>query len=196
MASKPAHGHPLDDWLPQHQFSETHSTLVAATPASCLAAAAALNPDDDRLIGTALALREAPGRLAEALGLRGALRQRRRFGLQDFLLLENDGVHRLVYGLVGQFWRADYGLRVMNTPEQFRAFDEAGVARLALSFHTEPEVGGQRTRLITTTRLFGPDAQTLARLRPYWWLIRPVSGLIRQRLLGTVRRSAEATAAG
>lgn len=181
--------HPLDNWLPDFQFAETHSVPVQASAAACLDAAASLDPADDSLVRVALALREAPGRLWSALGRPGALSGRPQFGLQDFLLLGRDDDCSLTYGLAGAFWRAGYGLHPLGAPQDFVALREPGVARLALSFHIEPQATG--VRLVTTTRVHCPDATSLRRFRPYWWLIRPVSGLIRLRLLGHIRRRAE-----
>ena len=50
----------IDGWLPDWQFEERHHLHSRATPARLMDAAAAYRPDDDRLIGAALALRESP----------------------------------------------------------------------------------------------------------------------------------------
>jgi hypothetical protein len=187
--------HPLDRWLPEFQFVETHAVVVQASAAACIEAAAAFDPSVDRFMNAALDLREAPGRLMARLGRSGSLQNRPRFGLHDFLLLERDGDRALVHGLAGAFWRANYGLRRFDTPKAWAAFRAAGEGRLALSFHTEPLLrpdGTAATRLVTTTRVHLPDAAGLRRFTPYWWLIRPVSGLIRWRILGHIRRAAEA----
>jgi hypothetical protein len=181
--------HPLDRWMPDFQFTETHARTTHASAAACLDVAARLDPADDPLVRAALALREAPGRLLEALGRPGALQRRPRFGLRDFLLLERDADRSLCFGLAGAFWQADYGLRPLATPQAFSALREPGIVRLTLSFHVEPLAMG--IRLITTTRVECPDADSLRRFRLYWWLIRPVSGLIRRRLLSHVCRGAE-----
>lgn len=182
--------HPLDRWLPDYQFVEHHATTVRTDARHCLDLAQAVDPADDPWIQVAMALREAPGRLLERLGLRGALSQRPRFGLADFTPLGRDGDRSLCYGLIGQFWRADYGLRPQATASDWAAFAEPGVVKLALSFHTEA-LDANTTRLFTTTRVHCPDADSRRHFAPYWWLIRPVSGLIRRRLLARVRQAAE-----
>ena len=186
---------PLQACLPQWQFAETHHTDTTASPEALLRAAQAYDPVDDPLIGAALALREAPGRLAARLGWRSALAQRPRFGLADFTPLGQPTAHSLAYGLVGRFWEPGYGLVPQADAAAFAACRAPGAARLLLGFVAQPlaaAVGGQpRTRLLTTTRVFCPDAATRRRLAPYWWLIRPVSGLIRQRMLGQIARTAE-----
>jgi hypothetical protein len=192
MASAPDRPppHPLDRWLGHWQFEEVHALRIRATPAACLDAAEAVDPAGDALIQAAMALREAPGRLTEALGRAGALRQRPRFGLQDFVALGRDGDRSLCHGLVGAFWRLGYGLCPQASAAAFARFEAPGVAKLGLSFHTEPD-GPGHTRLVTTTRVMCPDADSLRRFRAYWWLIRPVSGLIRRRLLQRIRQVAE-----
>lgn len=189
-ALPPAPPHPLDRWLRDWQFEEVHALRIRATPAACLDAAEAVDPADDALIQAALALREAPGRLAGALGRRGSLHTRPRFGLRDFVPLGRDGDRSVCHGLVGAFWRLGYGLFPQASAADYARFAQPGVAKLALSFHTEPD-GPGHTRLVTTTRVMCPDADSLRRFRPYWGLIRPVSGLIRRRLLQRIRRLAE-----
>lgn len=170
--------------LPQWQFEERHERLLPhATPAAALAAAAAYRPGGDRLIASLIALREWPGRLAAALGRRNALGGRAAFGFDDFTPIGQDHEH-LAYGLVGRFWQADYGLRSVQGAEVFRGFSEPGTARLLLGFRAEPAGGG--SRLTTVTRIHCPDAASLARMRRYWRLIRPASGLIRRRMLARI----------
>lgn len=180
----------IDDWLPAWQFAEVHHSRSSASPAQLLDAAAAYRPDDDRLIGAAMALRESPGRLAAALGLSSALAGRPRFGKSDFLPLGRLGDEALAYGLVGRFWEPGYGLVKLADAAAFRAYAAPGVAKMLLAF--EARVEGKTTRITTLSRLVCPDAATRRRVALYWAVIRPVSGLIRRRMLAQIRRVAEA----
>ncbi|WP_374565191.1 hypothetical protein [Ideonella sp.] len=184
----PAPNDPLLDLLPQWQFEERHARLVQAPPNIALAAAAAYRPDGDPLIASFIALRELPGRLAAASGRRNALARRPAFGFDDFTPI-GQGPDWLAFGLVGRFWQADYGLRSVRGGEEFRRFAEPGTARLLLGFRTEPV--GAATRLSTWTRIHCPDAESLAHMRRYWVLIRPVSGLIRRRMLARIAHAAQ-----
>lgn len=176
--------------LPQWQFEERHERLLRhTTPAAALAAAGAYRPDGDRLIAGLIALREWPGRLAAALGRPNALGRRAAFGFDDFTPIGQDDTH-LAFGLVGRFWEADYGLRSVQGADAFRGFGEPGTARLLLGFHAKP--AGDGTRLSTLTRIHCPDATSLARMRRYWWVIRPASGLIRHRMLARIDALARA----
>ena len=181
----------MEDWLPSWQFDEVHHIRSRASAGALLDAAAAYNPADDRLIQSALALREAPGRLASALGLGGALGQRPRFGLADFTPLGRQGDEALAFGLAGRFWEPGYGLQPLADPAAFLAPAPPDSARLLLGFLALPLAG--QTRLTTLTRVFCNSESARRRLAIYWAVIRPVSGLIRRRILADVRRAAEAS---
>jgi len=174
----------IDSYLPLYQFSETHSCRIAADAAPILDAAGRYKPEDDLFFRAMIGLREMPARL---LGRRGS----KPFGMQNFTLLERTD-RALVYGLAGQFWRPDYGLRPITDGSAFREFQEPGVPRLALSFEVASQAGGAH-RLTTETRVFCPDAVSRRKFRFYWLLIRPVSGLIRSRILASIRKTAETT---
>lgn len=183
----------IDGWMPSWQFAEVHHIRSRATPKALMDAAEAYRPDDDVMIRSALALRESPGRLAAALGLGGvlggALARRARFGKDDFLPLGRQGHRALAYGLIGRFWEPGYGLVKVPDAQAWRAYAEPGVAKLLLAFQTRPD--GDGTRITTVSRLACPDAATQRRIALYWALIRPVSGLIRGRMLKAIRQVAE-----
>ncbi|MBG4586951.1 hypothetical protein I5F53_30025, partial [Pseudomonas aeruginosa] len=86
----------------------------------------------------------------------------------------------------GRFWRADFALERIADGEHFRCYDQPGVAKLVLCFRCTPSASG--TLLHTETRVFCPDRASRLRFTPYWLAIRPVSGLIRRRLLAGIER--------
>ncbi|MDO9283347.1 MAG: hypothetical protein Q7U26_00545 [Aquabacterium sp.] len=181
----------IDEWLPQWQFDEVHHIRSRASPAALLDATAAYDPAHDRVINAALSLREAPARLAAALGLGNAVRPQR-FGLADFVLLGRHGDEALAYGLVGRFWEPGYGLQPLADAEAFRAYGEADAAKLVLGFEVRRnETPSPHTTLTTLTRVACADPAARRRLAAYWTVIRPMSGLIRQRILADIRRAAE-----
>ena len=190
----------LDDGLPSWHFAETHHRDSVAGPEALLNAAQAWRPEADRLIGAAMAVREAPARLASALGWRSGLADRPRFGKDDFVLLGREGDRALAYGLAGRFWQPAYGLRRLPDGAAWRAFSAAGEAKLLLGFevHALPDPPcvsapvAPRWRLTTVTRIHCPDPAARRRLGLYWLAIRPVSGIIRQRMLAQVCALAEA----
>ena len=50
---------------------------------------------------------------------------------------------------------------------------------------------GEATLLTTETRVYCPDRYSLIMFTTYWLIIRPVSGLLRQRALAAIREIAE-----
>ncbi|VDC33393.1 hypothetical protein [Pseudogemmobacter humi] len=171
----------IDDFLPEFQFREIHSRRIRAAAAPVMAAVAGYRPESDPLFRAAIALRELPLRLTR--------RRRPPFGLDDFTLLGREGDRELVYGLAGRFWQADYGLIAITDAAAWRDCVAGGAARLALGFRIAPS-GTGGVELFTETRIICHDRRALRRLRPYWYLIRPVSGLIRRRILSAIARRA------
>ena len=78
----------------------------------------------------------------------------------------------------------------LDSTAAFARFDQLGVPKLVLNFSTEIMSDG-RIRLSTETRVFCNDRHSILRFTPYWWLIRPVSGLIRRRLLKRIAHAAK-----
>lgn len=173
----------LDHYLPDYQFQETHSRIIAATPERVIDAAEAYRPESDPFFRRMILLRELPMRLL------GRQQNRAPFGLQDFTRLQRQD-SQLVYGLAGRFWQSDYGLVSIADGAAFRDFDRPGIARLALGFSAIALDNGT-CRLTTETRVYCPDRASRVRFAPYWYVIRPVSGLIRQRILAGIKSIAE-----
>ncbi|MDR6431572.1 hypothetical protein [Brucella pseudogrignonensis] len=182
----------IDKYLPDYGFSEVHGCDVSASPETVLQAAMNYRPETDAFFRCMIALREVPMRaLAMLRGRKSTVAPP--FGLHEFTLLEHKPGEALVYGLVGKFWKADFGLHKMESAEDYLAFRMPGVAKLALAF-TVTEQGG-KTRLVTETRVFCPDRGSHLRFTPYWYLIRPVSGIIRGRILNSIREASETSPA-
>ena len=179
----------LDRYLPTYQFSETHACRVAAEPASILDSVVAYRPDSDRFFRFMIGLRELPMRL-----LHEPEATRAPFGFHEFTVLDRSETE-IVYGLIGRFWRPDFGLEPINDGDAFLAFDAPHAAKLALAFTAQRDPDG-RTRLITETRVSCASRAARLKFTPYWLLIRPVSGLVRRRSLASIKSASERTARG
>ena len=177
----------IDRFLPDYQFSERHETRVRCPPGELLDLIQSWEPRD-RFANVAMTLRQAPARLMHALAP-SRHPAPRPFSLKSFTPLGRDGDRAMAGGLIGQFWRNDFGLVPIATPEEFIAFDAPRTPKLVLGFMAEPE--GELTRLVTETRVYCPDRHSYVMFLPYWLLIRPASGLIRRRMLGAIRAIAE-----
>ncbi len=171
----------IERFLPQWQFSERHALVLdGVTPAQAYASIIPGLSSQDPLINNAIALREVPGRLLRSLGLSRNALPSQPFGFHSFALLGQAPNTEVAFGLAGRFWELDYGLRTVNDAQAFAAMIDQ--PRLVLNVCVEA-LGDHSCRLVTHTRVHCPDEAQRRRFAPYWFAIRPVSGLIRQRLL-------------
>lgn len=179
-----SHAGLLDTVLPRYQFVETHRLPMCAPPARIMAGIRAYRAGHDPLVRTAIAMRELPARL---LGHRAG----RMLDLDDFSVVGQEGGTDIVFGLMGAFWRPDYGLVPIASPQAFTSGQRTDLCRLAMGFHIITDAHGSGAMVVTQTRVDCPTAALRRRFAPYWYAIRPVSGLIRQRMLRRIRTMAE-----
>jgi hypothetical protein len=179
---------PLDEFLPDYEVNEIHSTRVAAPPEAVMAAMRSLTAREVPVLVGLMTLRTVPALL------RGR-RRRPREGtiLEGFLrggfVMLADRPDELVVGAVGRFWRASGEVRRVSAAE-FAAFREPGYAKAAFNMHAQPSPGGG-TLLTTETRIQATDAHARRSFRRYWRVIYPGSAAIRRAWLGAIRRRAE-----
>lgn len=178
----------LDELLPCFTFRERHAMAIHATGRVILDCASRYRAHDDPLVRIAIGMREKPARLL------GRLR-RRMLDLDDFTPLGRVGDREMAMGLIGAFWRPDYGLCDIASRADFTACQCRDVCRLVMGFRVEPTTTGQSV-LVTETRVSCPTPAVWRRFAPYWYVIRPVSGLIRRRMLARIRQQAEIVGQG
>ena len=178
----------IDEFLPRHQFSARHQANVRCRPGELLDIIQNFQPPRDRVGDTAMLVRQWPARVMHWLAPSRAARPRP-FTPANFTPLGRDGDREIVGGLIGKFWRPDFGLSVINGPSEFLACNPPKTAKLVIGFLAE-EIG-EATLLTTETRVYCPDRYSLIMFTPYWLAIRPVSGLLRRRALASIRRLAE-----
>jgi hypothetical protein len=190
----------IDSLLPEYDVSERHRTHVAASREVTYAALRTTDLASGPLVRILVALRAMPGALRDGAGGLRALRRRgsravtlATFQERGFRLLAEQPPTELVLGLEGHFWRPTGNLRTPSATA-FRSQPAApGTARAVWNFHLQSRADGG-TELTTETRVHCADRGARRRFLPYWYLIRPASGLIRRAMLRDIRRSAEAAA--
>ena len=182
----------MDKFLPSYQFSERHQVTVRAAPGELLDIIQNFQPPKDRFGDTAMLLRQLPAKLMHLLAPSRAPRPSP-VTRANFIPLARDGDREMVGGLVGKFWRPDFGLVAVKDASGFLLCNPPKTAKLVIGFVAEQS--GEVTLLATETRVYCPDRYSLIMFFPYWLIIRPVSGLLRRRFLGSVRRLAESRAA-
>ncbi|WP_166444155.1 hypothetical protein [Pararobbsia silviterrae] len=173
----------IDDYLPRYDFRERHVARVRAPANVILDCVMRQRAQDDPLVRLAIRLREWPARLMN-------LSSRPPLDLDDFTVLGREGDTEVAFGLIGAFWRADYGLLDIESAAAFKAVVDEGVCRLVMNYQVDADPSGAFV-LSTETRVGCPTATVRRRFAPYWYFIRPVSGLIRRRMLARIRREAE-----
>jgi hypothetical protein len=176
----------LDAVLPEYRHREVHATVARATPEAVWEALHATTAADLPLTRALSRLRGLPPSARDTPILK-ALQRR-------FVSFVEAPPRVLVAGGAGQPWRPRGGeiVRVADTAA-LTAFDRPGFVLMAVAFEVEP-AGPGRTRLRTETRVQPTDPTAARAFRPYWYVIRAGSGLIRRDLLRAVRRRAEGRA--
>jgi hypothetical protein len=184
-------GVPLDEFLPDFDANEVHSTRIAAPPSTVMAAARTLTARDVPLMIALMAVRRLP-----AVLLRRSKTRRRRaldgplldgFTRGGFFVLA-ERPDELVFGVVGRFWTLDGGVERVAAGD-FVTFAEPGFAKAVFNFHVREVAGG--TVLTTETRIKGTDERARRTFRRYWRLVMPGSAAIRRAWLRAIRKRAE-----
>ncbi len=181
----------MDKFLPSYQFSERHQVMVRAAPGELLDIIQNFQPPNDRFGETAMLLRQLPARLMHLLAPSRTPRPSA-VTRANFIPLARDGDREMVGGLSGNSGVRISGWSSSRTlPASCFAILRKH-AKLVIGFAAEQS--GEVTLLATETRVYCPDRYSLMMFFPYWLIIRPVSGLLRRRFLGSVRRRAESRA--
>jgi hypothetical protein len=181
----------MDKFLPSYQFSERHRATVRCGPGELLDVIQNFQPKDG-FSEIAMFVRQLPARLMHWAAPTRIPRPSP-FTVASFIPLARDGDREIIAGLIGKFWRPDFGLVVVKGPSEFLACTPPKTAKLVIGFAAEQL--GEVTLLTTETRVYCPDRYSRIMFIPYWLIIRPVSGLLRRRSLGTISRIAESRAA-
>jgi hypothetical protein len=100
---------PMRKFLPHYQFFERHQTTVRCAPGELLDIIQGYQPPQDRVAGIAMYARQLPARLLH-WAARSQSPPPAPFTLANFIPLARDGDREIVAGLVGKFWRPDFGL--------------------------------------------------------------------------------------
>lgn len=171
----------IDEFLPEHDFVETHSISIHADAADIYRAANEVDFSESPIIRWLMRLR----------GMSVGNLRLSNLGKFKFEMLGETVNKEMVIGLVGKFWTIAGGLQKIDA-ESFKEFDTVGFAKAVWNFSLAED--GANTRLTTETRIKCLDADSRRRFGFYWMFIQPFSGLIRMEMLKTIKRKAEAGA--
>jgi hypothetical protein len=184
---------PLDEFMPEFDFNEVHSTLVAASPERTLAAAREVTARELPLMLVLMRLRTLPARVLGRAGRRGDPPKVAAGPVVDGMMRNGFVVlaerrDELVLGVAGRFWALNSGIARVGA-EEFASYDAPNQAKAVMDFQVEPAPGG--CLLSTETRIRATDERARRSFGRYWRIVHPGSALIRRVWLRAVRRRAE-----
>ncbi len=178
----------LDEFIPEYEVVERHSTRVRAPAGTAFAAACAVNFQQSAFVRAIFKTRELilgsePSSDKQPLGL---VEQAKAWGWG--ILAEEPG-REIVFGGVTQPWLPDPKFRALPA-EKFREFSDPDFVKIAWTIRVDP-VSAIRSVVSTETRVATTDPVSRAKFRKYWSFIVPGSALIRRLGLRLVKVEAE-----
>ncbi|HXX19201.1 MAG TPA: flavodoxin domain-containing protein [Candidatus Acidoferrum sp.] len=78
--------------------------------------------------------------------------------------------HEIAGGLVGQFWKRNYGIRMMRNLEEFKAFDDPAFTKTLTNFWFDDYHDG-KTLVRTETRIHSLGPKSRRRFHGYWSIV-------------------------
>lgn len=166
-----------DKFLPQYQFSEKHSIEINANAEQVYHGILQMNFSDSWIIGLLFRLRGLPS--GSIHGIEGLKEM-------GFTVLEEKLNKEIMFGLVGQFWKANGNIQVIS-PQTFSEFNQSDFAKTTWNFEIIQH-DDKRIRLETETRILCLSESVRKRFSRYWFFIRPFSGLIRMEILRIIKK--------
>src|SRR4051812_39911486 len=173
-------GPDLDRWLADPAITTRHRLVARADPDALWAAAEGLRLRDARTLGRVVRWR-IPGLAADRTF-------RELFRAHPFTVLE-EGERCSVSGLAGRIWTLERDYPRLAGPEQFRAWDRPGTARVMFAHWVEDDPEG--SALVSETRVAPVDRRAALRLRALWAVVGRFERLIGGEALRAAVRRAE-----
>tara|TARA_B110001454_G_C12723220_1_gene435913 strand:- start:54 stop:1217 length:1164 start_codon:yes stop_codon:yes gene_type:complete len=98
--------------------------------------------------------------------------------------------YEVISGLVGQFWRIDFGIKHLAAAE-FKEFDELHYAKVVTQLVFRPVNEGRECEVYCEMRVHSTTEAAAQRFKVYWNLFRPGINLYMRSLLRAIKRRAE-----
>ncbi|MEB5476856.1 hypothetical protein [Acinetobacter pollinis] len=171
-------------YLSNYQFHEKHQIIIEASIQEVQDTIDSYDSIDDSFFRIMILLREIPMRFLNRLGIYKNVPVAH-FNMHNFIKLEHNS-NEQIYGLIGKFWKLNYGQFIIKENSDFLDFKKPHYAKLLLIFNVK-KVNEKEVLLTTETRIHCLDTYALKRFRIYWYLIRPISGLIRMKILRSIK---------
>ena len=178
----------LDEIVPVWQFSESHTTRVAAPPERVFEAIRAVRADEIAFFRLLTWIRRGGRKLPESILNAGTNRPILDVATSSgFCWLADDPPRELVIGTVVI---APPGARGELKPAFFHQPLPPGFAIGVMNFLVKPD-GNGGSFVSTETRVYASDKKSRKRFAKYWRVIYPGSALIRRMWLRAIERRVE-----
>jgi len=196
----------LDKYLPEYDFTEVHTIKIKANPDVAYRAIQDTTLGEiNCFVRLLFALRALPEKLAGrkenplstavALSANKSLLAHMLNG--SFVKIEEQAPREIVFGLIvpgsiGRVWdKASGYVPRMPHAAEFLAFNDPAFLHVIANFTVTdaPEPGYSVVR--TESRVRGLSDEARKNFRPYWFVIRPWSGLIRRLWLRAIKKRVE-----
>ena len=141
----------LDRWLPDPAIRVAHRRESSAAPDRLWEAARTVRLSDTRLLGRLVRWR--------IPGLPSDLAFDELFRSPPFLVLAEEPSRVLVSGLVGRIWTLRRDYPQLEDPDEFRAWDTAGTARVVFANWIETDSSEERSAICAEARVEPIGAQ-------------------------------------
>lgn len=166
----------LNKYLPKYTYKEYHEVQVCCSKEQAYSSARNLDFSKSKIIKFLFALRGLP---TGDMTLEGFCRN------VNFTLLEEIQNEEFIIG----FW-ANTGVEKILDREQFSVDNESRRLKVVWNFKIDP-VEKDLIVVSTETRIYCSAMITKLVFSIYWMLVRPFSGLIRQKMLHIIKQSVE-----
>jgi hypothetical protein len=166
----------IDKYLPEYSFSEYHHTVVNSSVENVYDCARDVDMSKSTLIKALFSLRGLPTK---------------RMNLQSFIAdigFTNIAEEYPAETLIG-FW-VKRKIEPIESHAAFRSNSISARVKVVWNFRFE-KISDNQTKLSTETRVLCCNTFTKIVFGSYWLIIRPFSGLIRQKLLQIIKNDAE-----
>ena len=195
----------LDKYLPEYDFTEVHTIKINSSAETAYKSMLETTMKEIHwFVGFLLNLRALPEKFVgrkENWQSSGAFPGDKSLFTQmlknSFTKIDEQAPREVVFGLIvpgsiGRVWKESSG-QILQSPDAatFLAFNNPDFLHVIANFSIDPANEPGFVIVRTESRTKGLSEKARRNFRPYWFIIRPWSGLIRRLWLKAIRRRAE-----
>lgn len=169
----------IDDFMPKFEFGDSSKIEAKAAPEAVFRAFKTFDMAESTTIRWMFKMRGIP---TDNLTLADLQRL-------NFKVLGERQNEELLIGFAGEFKTLTGGLLDFS-PEQFKAFNNAGFIKACWNFAIA-DGGNGKSRVTSEIRIHGTDEQSVAKVKNAWGMLKTPSSMIRGEILKLIKKQAE-----